>query len=241
MTGSTFFLRFAAPVQSWGRYRVNGNQTPTYMTPSKSAVTGILGAATGMHEKFQPSMFTMEVRVDKQESVVSEVQTGGPFNTQETVLHMTQQRLVAPEKVPVKGLEKQGLKRFITKDVLPRCEYIVSVHVPDTETAEKVAAGLDAPVHPLSLGKRPYIPSFPFYLGHVEGEHHRLLSDIPHLRHPHVQYFTDTLTVYRVDGDYHNETRTARAVTPPSGGRSDVLAWAKTNLSQEIIREQSQR
>jgi CRISPR system Cascade subunit CasD len=154
---ATLLLRLEGPMQSWGlksRFRMRD----TGREPSKSGVVGLLCAALG-RPRSAPikdlAALRMGVRVDREGIVRVDYQTAGGGR-------------VRGGEYGVSRAENPGVETAVSwRDYLSDASFLVGL---EARTAELEAllvqldAALRAPVWPLYLGRRGYVPGVPVCL-----------------------------------------------------------------------------
>ncbi len=142
---SLFLLRLADPMQSWGtqsRFKIRD----TGLEPSKSGVIGLLCAAMGRHRDEPLDDLTalkMGVRVDQEGRIACDYQTAlevvrSDASSCETVLS----------------------HRYYLADA----DFLVGLEG-ERELLARLDAALTAPVWPLCLGRKSFVPGRPVRLG----------------------------------------------------------------------------
>lgn len=153
----TLLLRLAGPMQSWGtqsRFR----DRDTGREPSKSGVVGLLCAALG-RPRTSPvadlAALRMGVRVDREGILKLDYQTAGGFHRR-------------GESYGVARAENSGTETVVsTRAYLADASFLVGLEAttPDQEELlSRLDAALAAPVWPLFLGRKSYVPADPVRL-----------------------------------------------------------------------------
>lgn len=155
----TLLLRLDGPMQSWGassRYTIRD----TGMAPTKSGVIGLICAALGKPRVEEPgpwptlselAALRMGVRVDEPGTVEREYQVAGGG----TLLG----RKYGVAKAENPGLEPLPSERFYLADAT----FLVGLEG-DPTLLERIWVALAAPVWPISLGRKSFVPGMPVYL-----------------------------------------------------------------------------
>lgn len=156
---ATLLLRLAGPMQSWGstsRYPIRD----TGQSPTKSGVIGLVCAALGKPRVEGPgplptvaalAALRMGVRVDAPGTVEREYQVagGGKF--------LGRKYGVAKAENP--GLEPLPSERFYLADAV----FLVGLEG-ELDLLGQIAAALAAPVWPIALGRKSFVPGLPVHL-----------------------------------------------------------------------------
>lgn len=143
----TLLLRLAGPMQSWGTTS-RFDERDTQLEPSKSGVLGLVCAALG-RDRTQPiddlADLRMGVRVDREGVLMRDYQTatGVMLATGKADLNRT---VVSP--------------RYYLADAA----FLVGLEGPDRNLLEAIHSALQAPMWPLSLGRKSFPPSQPVWL-----------------------------------------------------------------------------
>lgn len=156
MTSATLLLRLEAPLQSWG-YRSRFNDRDTGTEPTKSAVIGLLCCALG-RDRSEPlddlRALRMHVRVDRPGTLLTDFQTAGAG------VFRGSEAYAAPKSDGSKG--KMAI--LMDKHYLQGAVFLVALEG-DRALLDTLAAALDDPVWPLSLGRRSCPPASPVRVG----------------------------------------------------------------------------
>jgi CRISPR system Cascade subunit CasD len=145
---SVLLLRLAGPMQSWG-VQSQFSVRDTGLEPSKSGVIGLLCAALGRprHEPVADlAALKMAVRVDREGRVARDFQTAQDF--------------IEAGGRPAKNAETVLSQRYYLADA----SFLVGLEG-DAGFLRRLDAGLAAPVWPLSLGRKSFVPSDPVRVG----------------------------------------------------------------------------
>lgn len=166
MSVATLLLRLQGPMQSWGTTS-RFDERDTQLEPSKSGVLGLVCAAIG-RDRSAPvedlAALRMGFRVDRE---------GVPMRDYQTATG-----------VVIAATGKADLGRTV---VSPRYYLADAVFLVGLEGArdvlERIHAALRAPVWPLALGRKSFVPSAPLYLpgGLVDAPLQQALSQWPAL------------------------------------------------------------
>lgn len=153
----TLLLRLAGPMQSWGtrsRYR----NRDTGQEPSKSGVVGLLAAALGRSREASVddlAALRMGVRVDRPGSVHTDFQTAGGVHR-------------VGERYGVVRAENSGTDTAISwRAYLADASFLVGLEATAPEQVVllvRLNEALAAPVWPLFLGRKGYVPGWPIRL-----------------------------------------------------------------------------
>lgn len=144
---ATLLLRLQGPMQSWGTTS-RFDERDTQLEPSKSGVLGLICAALG-RDRSEPlddlASLRMGVRVDRE---------GVPMRDYQTATGV----LIATGKPDLKRTVVSP--RYYLSDAV----FLVGLEGADTGLLERVQAALRAPVWPLALGRKSFVPSMPVVL-----------------------------------------------------------------------------
>jgi len=147
-------------MQSWGtisRFRVRD----TGLEPSKSGVIGLVCAALGKPreesaddagrwpELVQLSDLRMGVRVDRQGTVMRDYHTAGGSHRKGERYGVAKANGARPDTVES--------HRYYLADA----QFLVGLESPDTRLLERLQVALLAPVWPLRLGRKSFVPAAP--------------------------------------------------------------------------------
>lgn len=159
----TLLLRLEGPMQSWGTTS-RFTERDTGLEPSKSGVIGILCAALGKPRAECPEEgdawprlsrlvgLGMGVRVDRPGKVGADFQTAGGG------------KLGCREYGVAKADGSKGEPVMSWRYYLQDASFLVGLESTDHELLELLHAALEAPVWPLFLGRKAYVPGTPVYL-----------------------------------------------------------------------------
>lgn len=241
-------LRLASTAQSWAGYRVSYTKTGTSPVPTKTGVAGLLGACLGVKDYLNLlDKFTLTIRVDKTNPVVSDLQVASPPKPPEKAAFARSITLAhaKPAKAPAQ-LTSTNLPSLANRDFIPHAEFIAIIEGEPDFIAE-LAAAINNPTYMPYLGRRANPPEFPFCLGTTTSSAAEILAELPrvpahnepaavtgHDDDPGSSRSTGTpVRAYLIDGDYHsNDHHLVGTVNPPTGNRKDQLAWASSHLSR---------
>lgn len=176
----TLLLRLEGPMQSWGTSS-RFTERDTGLEPSKSGVIGLLCAALGKprleppgEEGSWPALETlarlrMGVRVDRPGQVGVDFQTAGGG------------KLGRREYGVAKADGSKGDPVMSWRYYLQDASFLVGLESEDHALLERLQGALKAPVWPLFLGRKSYVPSVPVYLtdGLQDGDLLTVLSRYP--------------------------------------------------------------
>jgi len=144
---ATLLLRLKGPMQSWGTTS-RFDERDTQLEPSKSGVIGLICAALG-RDRSSPlddlAALRMGVRVDRE---------GVPMRDYQTATGV----LIASGKADLKRTVVSP--RFYLSDAA----FLVGLEGGERAVLERVHAALRAPVWPLALGRKCFVPGEPIYL-----------------------------------------------------------------------------
>lgn len=146
---ATLLLRLQGPMQSWGTTS-RFDERDTQLEPSKSGVLGLICAALG-RDRNEPledlAGLRMGVRMDRE---------GVPMRDYQTATGV----LVASGKADLKRTVVSP--RFYLADAV----FLVGLEGTDQPLLKRIQAALRAPVWPLALGRKSFVPSMPVVLPH---------------------------------------------------------------------------
>lgn len=148
MATHTLLLRSAGPMQSWGRSSYFDNRD-TSLEPTKSGIVGILSAALGRSRNDDVSdlaQLRMGVRIDQAGTMHYDFQTV--------------QAAAGDPGIIFRDKSKTGStisKRYFLQDAV----FLVGLEGDDLAFLTELDAALRAPVYPIGLGRRSYVPSVP--------------------------------------------------------------------------------
>ncbi len=144
---ATLLLRLQGPMQSWGTTS-RFDERDTQLEPSKSGVLGLLCAALG-RDRSEPvedlAALRMGVRVDRE---------GVPMRDYQTATGV----LIASGKPDLTRTVVSP--RFYLADAI----FLVGLEGDDRSLLERLLAALRAPIWPLSLGRKSFVPGMPIAL-----------------------------------------------------------------------------
>ncbi|WP_444679398.1 type I-E CRISPR-associated protein Cas5/CasD [Halomonas sp. E19] len=144
---ATLLLRLQGPMQSWGTTS-RFDERDTQLEPSKSGVLGLICAALG-RDRSEPlddlACLRMGVRVDREGVPMRDYQTAtGVMNAEGKV--KLDRTVISP--------------RYYLSDAV----FLVGLEGSNTDLLERIQTALHAPVWPLALGRKSFIPSMPVVL-----------------------------------------------------------------------------
>jgi CRISPR system Cascade subunit CasD len=143
---STLLMRLAGAMQSWGTTS-RFDERDTQLEPSKSGVLGLVCAALGRdrHESVDDlAALKMGVRVERE---------GVPMRDYQTATGV------------VNAAGKVDLERTVVSPRFFLSDAVFFVGLEGSRAMlEKIHRALQAPVWPLALGRKSFVPSLPIYL-----------------------------------------------------------------------------
>ena len=157
---TTLLLQLAGPMQSWG-FRSRFDNRDTGLEPTRSGVIGLLCAAQGRGRDTDLCEFEslgMGVRVDVPGRMAFD------YHTAQSVWRGSDATTVS--------------ERYYLADA----RFLVGLQTDDVDLLRKLETALRAPVWPLFLGRKSFVPSLPVHLevsGIREGEVEAILSAEP--------------------------------------------------------------
>jgi CRISPR system Cascade subunit CasD len=144
---STLLLRLQGPMQSWGTTS-RFDERDTQLEPSKSGVLGLVCAALG-RDRSEPvddlAALKMGVRVDRE---------GIPMRDYQTATGV----VISSNGKPDLGRTVVSPRYYLSDAV-----FLVGLEGPD-EILGQIQQALRAPVWPIALGRKSFVPSSPVYL-----------------------------------------------------------------------------
>lgn len=144
---STVLLRLQGPMQSWGTTS-RFDERDTQLEPSKSGVLGLVCAALG-RDRSEPvddlAALKMGVRVDRE---------GIPMRDYQTATGVV---------IASNGKPDLGRTVISPRYYLSDAAFLVGLEGPD-EILGQIQQALRAPVWPIALGRKSFVPSSPVYL-----------------------------------------------------------------------------
>lgn len=144
---ATLLLRLAGPLQSWGTTS-RFDERDTQLEPSKSGVLGLVCAALGRDREEAVedlARLCMGIRVDRE---------GVPMRDYQTATGV----LIASGKADFTRTVVSP--RFYLSDAA----FLVGLEGSDHALLQRIQRALKAPVWPLALGRKSFVPSLPVYL-----------------------------------------------------------------------------
>lgn len=165
MNAATLLLRLQGPMQSWGTTS-RFDERDTQLEPSKSGVLGLVCAALG-RDRSEPvedlAALRMGVRVDREGVPMRDYQTATGVVSAAGGIDLGR-TVVSP--------------RYYVSDAV----FLVGLEGHHT-LLERIHSALKAPVWPLALGRKSFVPSMPLYLpdGLVASSLKQALSQWPPL------------------------------------------------------------
>ena len=164
---ATLLLRLQAPLQSWGTTS-RFDERDTQLEPSKSGVLGLVCAAIGRDRSEAVddlAALRMGVRVDRE---------GVPMRDYQTA-----------KGVLIAGTGRAEKERTVVspRHFLADACFLVGLEGADRPLLEHIQCGLRAPVWPMSLGRKSFVPALPVWLpdGLADLELAQALSTYPSL------------------------------------------------------------
>ncbi|MBX3119703.1 MAG: type I-E CRISPR-associated protein Cas5/CasD [Fimbriimonadaceae bacterium] len=160
-------LRLEGPLQSWG-YRSRFSDRDTGMEPTKSGVIGLMCCALGRdrHEGIRDLVgLRMTVLVEQEGKLLNDFHTAGAG------VFRGQKGYAAPKSDGSKGKDAV----IMNKRYLQDASFLVALEGP-RELLERIAAALDDPIWPLSLGRKSCPPATRVLVGIFEGDVLDMLS-----------------------------------------------------------------
>lgn len=145
---ATLLLRLQAPMQSWGTTS-RFDERDTQLEPSKSGVLGLVCAAIGRDRAEAVddlATLRMGVRVDRE---------GVPMRDYQTATG-----------VLIAGTGRADRERTVVspRHYLADACFLVGLEGRDRSLLERIQRGLRAPVWPMALGRKSFVPAAPVWL-----------------------------------------------------------------------------
>jgi CRISPR system Cascade subunit CasD len=153
---AVLLLRLAGPMQSWSGQGGPFQERPTAAEPTKSGVLGLLAAALGRPRHVPLDdlrSLRMGVRVDRPGRLATEFQTAGVRSTVGIA----------------RASGGAGATVIARRQYLADAAFLVGLEHDDGAWLETLEAALAAPVWPLYLGRKSYVPSRSVWLAPAEG------------------------------------------------------------------------
>jgi CRISPR system Cascade subunit CasD len=158
-------MRLAGPLQSWGissRY----TERDTGYEPSKSGVVGILAAAIGRPRSADLSdlaALTMGVRVDQEGVPGYDFQSAGGGEDSPGIAKAGDPPSMIAKRLKdfAMGLPTKGGSSISRRHFVQDAVFLVGLEGDDVAFLHELDAALRAPVFPIGLGRRGYVPSVP--------------------------------------------------------------------------------
>ena len=159
-------LNIKAPMYSWGYNSMNIADRRTNTYPTKSAIIGLLNAASGQINDFSYSdKITIDVFTDDNFAILKDFQViGGGYNKnnpyeRNMILRKSDGSLsIGGAKDGFTG-ERLYNTKVVTKEYITNTSYKVVIKSDDQELINKFNDALNNPVYPLYFGSRNCIPS----------------------------------------------------------------------------------
>jgi CRISPR system Cascade subunit CasD len=150
----TLLIQLVGPMQSWGTSS-QFSQRDTGKSPSKSAVLGLLAAASGIDREnwadLEPlTHLKMGVRFDRPGVLKSDYQTAGCARSDSII--------------KANGSQERGGGVVSHRQYLADAAFLVGLEGTDRDLLERLQAALHDPVWPLALGRKSYVSSEPIGL-----------------------------------------------------------------------------
>lgn len=186
----TLIMQLFGPMQSWG-ISSRWSERDTLLEPSKSGVVGILAAALGRPRDASVddlAALRMGVRVDLEGIPAVDFQTAGAGDSSAGIAK-------AGDKEPslrdawarlegTKPLQRQG-SSISNRYHLQDAAFLVALQGTDPAFLQQLDTALRAPVFPIGLGRRGYVPAIPVAMppdrGIVHGDLHDAFASVPWL------------------------------------------------------------
>ncbi len=224
---SSLLLRLAGPAQSWGGAQLFPGTVHTERVPTRSGLLGLLACCLGAPRGQWPHWLEdtrIWVRVDRPGDIRSDYQTvnGVP---EELAVHFLRSAVAEDPKVRISMLSIKtstgGAHNISRRRYLADGEFIVAVEHDDH--LDDLVQAVTRPRFMPFLGRKPFVPGFPFVLGVTDTDAITAVGMVPTT--------TDRvhLEVYPVVSDRNVEHVT---VTAPVTSRKEQLSWASSHLSR---------
>jgi CRISPR system Cascade subunit CasD len=177
---AVLLMRLAGLMQSWGVQSRFGHRD-TGLEPSKSGVAGLLAAALGRSRDADVSdlaALTMAVRVDREGRMSRDFHTAGGERREGAYLGRDDRGRPIPYGVAKADGSRPGTV-VSERDYLADADFLVALAGADRAFMETLDAALRAPVWPLFLGRKSFVPGVPPAVGVFAGELLAVLSSRP--------------------------------------------------------------
>jgi CRISPR system Cascade subunit CasD len=229
---TSLYLRAAGVQQSWSGPRWTAHTVETLPTPTRSALTGLIAGAIGFRRgQWEPWLgeLQFEIRVDNPGHRLDDYQTINPTPQLEDQRLSLWKTLTAGTKAMHKGqvfdIGSQGNAVVTSKHSIAGATMLVRVTHSDTSARiDQIAEAIARPVFSPFLGRKAFIPSFPFNLG-LGGDD--LLDSAPAL-------LTDSSVTRRLPiypAGEHSEANPIRTVEVQALPAAAILYWWLANTT----------
>lgn len=232
---SVLVLRLGGPAQSWGGHSIFQDTHPTEVTPTRSALLGLVAASFGFERGQWPdwlfdTQFT--VRVDDPGALRTDFHTISAM-PEHLASHLARGqsiitgRRVADGESATRFIMQANGTKWISRTSVSRREYLSGaefiVAISHPTRFQEIVDAVRRPEFVTYFGRKMFAPTFPFFLGVGPDT---ALTDLPAAGGRGVM----DCQVHDVDSD--RSFPRAGFTQVVSGPREDQLAWAKDNLTR---------
>lgn len=179
---SSVFVRLAGPLQSWAGPAVTGNYVHTHEVPTATALRGLIAGALGCPRGRWPGwldQIEFTVRTDKPARIVDDFHTIGSREDEWDF----RRRLALLQSLRANSAKQLAFKPGVGGTVIAKRTYLADaeflVRITHEGHTEEIDQALAAPRFSTYLGRKAFVPVFPFYLGVGNAE---LITQIPAVR-----------------------------------------------------------
>lgn len=174
------YIRLAAPLQSWAGPAVTGNIVRTGKAPTRSGLIGLVAGALGTRRGQWPDWLNHIEFVAREDRAPYFTDDFHTINYRPEAERFRRRLLIAErgkargQKVLVFTPDAQGGTSVVNRTYLADGEFLVRItcesHIDELEDA------LGSPGFATYLGRKAFVPEFPFYLGRGSAD---LIHEIP--------------------------------------------------------------
>lgn len=199
------FLRFSAPVMTFGTARISAHEISTSHIPTRTAVEGMIAGCLGIgRDQERPAWISQLSICARQETLpelATDYQTVGVGENAAGYGRRMRQMLSGEEAVQEDLIADVGSgvhKYIIHRDTLQDADYLVSIKAGEGQDEAVVDQLFEAfldPVFSPYLGRKANPPQFPFLIGVAESG---LIATAPTIRRPDDEGQTRTVRIYEV-------------------------------------------
>lgn len=153
---NTLFLRFEAPLQSWGE-RGQWSERDTAPEPTKSGITGLLACALGWQDDKRISSLSRQIRLAVR---CDQPGTYSPLVDFHTVGGGYLES--SPQLLTAEGKPKKGHTELTYRYYLCDASFLVAIQA-EQEVIAQLAHAVQYPHWPIYLGRKCCVPTRPVY------------------------------------------------------------------------------